>query len=109
MTINLKYDGKTYPLTYTRESVRRMENAGFDIQEFANGKRPATLTEQLFEGAFMAQNRKVSRKVISEIFEHIEDKTDLVAALVEMYANTLSSLIGDETPDDGKKASWEAV
>lgn len=109
MTINLKYDGKTYPLTYTRESVRRMESAGFDIQEFAGGKRPATLTYQLFEGAFAAQNRKVTRKTISEIFEHVEDKTDLVAALVEMYANTLTTMIGDETPDDGKKASWEAV
>lgn len=108
--IELTYDGKKYELTYTRESVKRMENAGFDIQAFVSGTKPGTMNPLLFAGAFYARNRKVKGKLIEEIYDHLDGKTDLIVKLAEMYSETLDTLTDSAAAeDDGKKVSWKAV
>lgn len=108
--IKLIYDGDIYELTYTRESIRQMESAGFDIQAFVNGTKPATMPSMLFEGAFIARNKGVKRKVIDDIYAHITEKTELLVALAELYSNTLSTLTDNAAvEDDGKNVSWEAL
>lgn len=107
--IKLTYDEKDYELLYTRETVRQMESTGFDIQAFVKGTKPGTMNFMLFEGAFAARNRKIKRKTIAEIYDHLPDKADLILALAEMYAATLETLTDTAAEDTGKKATWEAI
>lgn len=108
--IKLTYDKQTYELTFTRETVRQMEASGFDIQAFVQGTKPGTMNFMLFEGAFAARNRKMKRKVISEIYDHLEGKSELLPVLAELYAATLDTLVDSAAEsDDGKKVTWEAI
>lgn len=107
--ITLKFDGKAYELTYTREVVQNMERNGFDFQAFLNGKQPANYGFQLFAGAFASRHRKLSRKTIQSIWNHLDEKTDLTVALAEMYSKTLDTLVDSAAEDDGKKVTWESV
>lgn len=105
--ITLNFDGKVYELTYTRETVRAMERQGFDFQAFLSGKQPANYGFMLFAGAFASRHRKMARKTIQDIWDHITEKGDLTVALAEMYSATLDTLIDSAAEDDGKKVSWE--
>jgi hypothetical protein len=91
--INLTYDKKDYVLEYNRQSVKTMENQGFVLEDLT--KKPANMIPLLFAGAFIKNHsgkNGVSRKVVDEIFDGIEDKTALMEALMEMYGETLGSL-----------------
>ena len=91
--INLTYDKKEYVLEYNRQSVKTMESQGFVLEELTT--KPMTMIPLLFAGAFIKNHSGkdgVKRKVIDEIFEEIGDKTALMEALMEMYADTLASL-----------------
>lgn len=107
--IKLTYDKATYELTFTRESVKQMEGSGFDVQAFVHGTKPGTMNFMLFEGAFAARNRKVKRKTIAEIYDHLENKSDLLVALAELYTATLETLIDTAAETDGKKVTWETA
>lgn len=103
-SIKLTYEDKTYELTYTRETVRQMENTGFDIQMLAH--QPTVQGDKMFAGAFLAKCKGVKRKVIDEIWEHFDsdNKTKILTALAEMYGDAMNTLA-----DDGKKVMWEIV
>ena len=88
--INLTYDKKEYVLEYNRQSVKTMESQGFVLEELT--AKPMTMIPMLFNGAFIKNHRGIKRSVMDEIFEEIGDKTALMEALMEMYAETLSSL-----------------
>lgn len=107
--VKIKYENKSYELLFTRETVKQLENAGFDIQAFSHGTKPATMSFMLFEGAFFARHRKTKRKDIAEIYDHITGKSELLLALANLYAETLDTLVDTAAEDDGKKATWEAV
>ena len=108
--VKLTYDKEQYELYFTRETVRRLEGTGFDFQGLINGKRPGTLYYQLFEGAFLARHPKTKRRLITEIYNHIPDNTDLIAALIALYADTLNTLIDSAAEEgDGKNVTWETI
>jgi hypothetical protein len=91
--INLTYDKKEYVLEYSRQSVKTMENQGFVLEELTT--KPANMIPLLFAGAFIKNHSGkdgVKRKVVDEIFEELEDKSALLEALMEMYAETLATL-----------------
>ena len=64
--IKLTFEGKSYELTYTRETVKQMENTGFDIQMLAH--QPTVQGDKMFAGAFLAKCKGVKRKVIDDIW-----------------------------------------
>lgn len=69
-------DGKnTYELTFTRDSVEATERAGFQIGQYTQMTNLLSNSRALFYGAFIARNRGIKRKVVDEMFQHIEDKT----------------------------------
>lgn len=108
--IKLKYDGKTYELTFTRATVERAEDAGFDLRVFAMNSKPATMNPLLFYCSFMARHPKMRRKDVDEIYEHIHDKKKLTEALAELYAETLEPLVADDEAaevEDAKKVEWD--
>ena len=104
-------DGKnTYELTFTRESAEATERNGFQIYEFSNGINPIKNTSALFYGAFIARNKGIKRKVVDEMFQHIEDKEDLMGVLLEMFMDASKSLLATDTEDKtAKNATWEIV
>lgn len=101
--INLTYEDKEYVLEYDRQSVKTMEGQGFILGELTD--KPMTMIPLLFAGAFIKNHRGVKRRVVDEIFDDITDKTPLMEALMEMYAETLSSLTdGDKSEGNVKWA-----
>ena len=104
MKINLTYDKKDYVLEYNRQSVKTMESQGFVLEELT--AKPMTMIPLLFQGAFIKNHRGIKRNLMDEIFEELGDKTALMEALMEMYAETLSTL----TDGSGEgNAKWAMV
>jgi len=104
--INLTYDKKEYVLEYSRQSVRTMESQGFVLDEISS--KPVTMIPMLFNGAFIKNHRGIKRNVMDDIFDNISDKTALMQALIEMYAETLSTLTEDREEAEGN-ATWALV
>lgn len=104
-------DGKdTYELTFTRDSVEMTERNGFQIGEYTQMKNLLTNSKALFYGAFIARNRGINRKVVNEMFQHIEEKEDLMGILLEMFMDASKSLLATDTEDkNAKNATWEIV
>ena len=99
--INLTYEKKEYILEYNRQSVKTMESQGFVLEELT--AKPMTMIPLLFNGAFIKNHRGIKRNLMDEIFEEIGDKTALMEAVMEMYAETLISL----TDGNGEgNATW---
>lgn len=91
--IVLNFEGKEYDLEYSRQSVKMMESQGFVLDEITT--RPMTMIPLLFSGAFLKNCKGTKRSVIDDIYAGISDKSSLMEALIEMYAETLSSLTDD--------------
>lgn len=102
--INLTYGKTEYTLEYSRQSVKTMESQGFVLEELTS--KPMTMIPMLFSGAFIKNHRGLKRSLIDEMFEEIGDKTALMEALMEMYAETLGSLT--ENNSEGN-ATWAVV
>ena len=103
--IVLNYDGKEYELEYSRQSVRTMEAQGFVLEQIS--AKPVTMIPMLFTGAFIKNHKGIKRNLMDEIYDEISDKTGLLQALMEMYADTLSSLTDDKEAEGN--ATWAMV
>lgn len=104
-TLRVTYDGETYTLEFTRETISLMEKQGFRVQDVED--KPMSTLPVLFAGAFLAHHRKIKPGVISKIFDHLTNKVDLIAKLGEMYAEPLETLFDDPEGDEGN-ATWGA-
>lgn len=102
--IVLTHENKEYVLEYNRQTVRQMEGQGFVLDGIVS--QPMTMIPLLFEGAFIKNCRGTKRKTISDIYDGITDKTGLIEALMEMYADTLSTLTEDNAEGN---VSWAIV
>ena len=100
--MKIKFDGKSYELIYTRETVKQAEAGGFNLN--AMESQPATQMEKLFCGAFTARCKGVKRKTVDDIWNHmtVEERVELCGILADMYADAINSMA-----DDGKKVTWE--
>ena len=103
--IALTYENKEYVLEYSRQSVRTMEAQGFVLNELET--KPVTMIPMLYQGAFIKHHKGIKRNLMDEMYEEIADKTGLLSALMEMYAETLSTLTDDK--EDVGNATWAMV
>lgn len=101
-SITFKYNNNTYTLTYTAESVRQMEAAGFDTDNF--GTKTLTNTEMLFRGAFIEKHPTISDDLVKEIWKSIPRKKEIIRALVMMYNDPITSLFDE--PESGE-TEWK--
>lgn len=101
--IKLSYEGKEYTLEYTRNTALALEQSGFVLSDVRS--KPVSSLVTLFNGAFVANHRRLEGSVVEKIFDSLKDKEKLLAALVGMYDETVSSLM-DSTDDEGN-ATWE--
>ena len=102
--IVLTHENKEYELEYNRQSVKLMESQGFVLEEIT--AKPVTMIPMLFSGAFLKNCKGIKRTLIDEIYEGIGNKSALMEALIEMYAETLSTLTDDN--EEGN-VSWTLV
>ena len=103
--ITITFDKTEYILEYNRQSVKTMEAQGFVLDELTS--KPMTMIPMLFAGAFIKNHRGLKRAVIDDIFDNINDKTGLMEALMELYAETLSSLTNNAEAEGN--ATWARV
>ncbi len=103
--ITMTYNKTEYTLEYNRQSVKTLEGQGFRLDEITT--MPMTMIPMLFHGAFYKNHKGVKRALVEEIYDGIkDDKTGLIQALAEMYAETLSAL----TDDSGEgNVTWALV
>ena len=104
--INLTHNNKEYTLEFSRQSVKTMEQQGFVLDELT--AKPMTMLPMLFQGAFIMHHRGIKRKEMDEIYKNIKDRSALMEALMEMYAETLSTLMDDDAEAEGN-VSWALV
>lgn len=104
-TISINYGGERYDLTFTRESVRQMERAGFNIEKAMD--TPMTSTETLFTGAFLANHGRAIKNRIPEKILANGIPRGMFDKLIEMYNEPLSEMFEDDEGDE-KNLEWEA-
>lgn len=104
--INFEENGKHYCLEFSRESVLRMEGAGFKPGE--SGASPALELNMLWAGAFYKNHRNVSSSLIEKLLESRTNKRKLLEKLRDMVSETYNSMFDDEDGDEGN-ANWEAT
>lgn len=102
--IVLNHENKEYVLEYNRQSVKMMEGQGFVLDEIT--AKPMTMIPMLFQGAFIKNCKGTKRATIDEIYAGIPEKTALMEALMEMYAETLGALTDDNAEGN---VTWTLV
>lgn len=102
--IDFDYNGKHYCLEYSRESVKRMEMAGFKPGE--SGTTPMIELDMLWAGAFYKNHRNTSSRIIEELLNKMKDKEKLLEALRIMVAETYNSLMDE---DNEGNVEWTAT
>lgn len=93
--INFKYGNNTYTLTFTAQTVKQLESAGFDVDEY--GSKPVTNTEMLFHGAFLANHPNISDDLVQEIWDNMPRKREVLRALIELYNAPVAELFDEPT------------
>ena len=115
-SITLKYKGIEYTLEFTKATIRRMEDRGFDLNDILDNKKPMTAIPMFFHGAFLAHHNAgdkatknpVDRKKAEEIYSQLNNRTELLVKLVELYTEPLDDLFGSPEESEGN-ATWEAT
>jgi hypothetical protein len=104
--IAITYEKVTYELEYNRNAVRMMEGQGFNIDTLT--KQPVTMIPILFYGAFSKNHTGIKRNLVDKIYDSLSNKQGLIGVLVEMYAETVSTLM-EGSPETEGNAVWEVV
>lgn len=104
-TITLTFEDIEYTLEFTKNTIKRMEDAGFVIQEAKT--KPMTTLPTLFAGSFLARNKWVKQDTIDKIYEKLTDKEGLMQKLIEMYTEQVEALFDEPEPSE-KNAVWGA-
>lgn len=106
-TIRFTYDEKDYTLGFNRRTAEQMSDSGFTLDKFADDT--VGYRRRLFAGAFLQYHRTTPQNVIDDIWEHFPNKSELLNALVDMYAETVNTIFAEPSEDDAKKFNWEVV
>lgn len=104
--IKFVYNNTPYTLAFTRESIKQMEQTGFDFSQ-ADSK-PISSMENLFYGSFAVHHRGIKRRLVSEIWESLDNKGELVEKLAEMVEESLADFM-EGNGEESKKTQWEVV
>lgn len=89
--LTFEYRGKDYVLTYTVESLKRLEKSGFSFSNISD--RLLTATEDLFCAAFNARHPDTPRKLREEIFREFSAESDDGDSLTEILVAMVNEVI----------------
>lgn len=108
--ITVTYKDTDYVLEYSRATAKQIEDNGFVLDQLSD--KPATMIPLLVYGAFAMHNRGIKRSLVDEIYKNLIGKVGkdgeegFITILAEMYSDSVSSLLGDESVDEGNAATW---
>lgn len=88
--------GRTWTLHFTRNSIKKMEQSGFNINDLE--AHPMVRIPELFYGAFLADQPFMKRKDTDDIlFNKLGGMSDaMLERLGELYAEPFNTLISTE-------------
>ena len=99
ITVSDEY-GNKYRLEYTKNSIIRMEKAGFVVDDF--DRFPVLMTTLLVQGAFVANHPSTKPETIDKIYAPLKNKEAFLKKLLEMYNEHSDTLV-----EEGN-AEWES-
>lgn len=103
-SVTLEYMGTTYTLEFSRRTAAMAERQyGFSVTELQAGK--ISYLPDLFRCALVMHHPNMKQETADMLFDLMDDKSGLMMCLVELYANTVNSLL--ESPAEGKAISWK--
>ena len=102
--IKYNYKNRDYILEFSRRTASAIERSGFKYQEVGN--QPNTMIPLLVYGAFMKNHSNLKPGKIDEIFDSIKGKNAFVTKLVELYMETVNTLLDGDEDDEGN-VNWE--
>ena len=108
--ITVTYNKREYNLEYSRSAVKQMEQQGFVLEQIS--EKPMNMIPLLVYGAFMKNHKGIKRTLVDEIYAHIIDKVGdgengFIQALLEMYSETVNTLMDNNSIDEGNAATWK--
>ena len=104
--INITHNGETYKLEFTRDTIKLLEQQGFNYEDFIT--KPMTNIELAFTAAFIKNHPKIQQITIDEIYDGCKNKDKLIANLRVMIDDCYESLLR-EPEDDSGNTTWEMV
>lgn len=108
--IVIDFKGNSYTLCFTRRTVELMERQEFNVTEI--DKSPLTMFTRFFHYAFLAEHKNIRIDLTTEILDNLANKEELWKVLMQMYTDTVNSLLTTEEDsnngDEEKKAQWVA-
>lgn len=105
--ILIEYKDKEYTLAYSRKTVKAIEGMGYVGEELT--RKPQTMVELLFWGAFFRYHHWMTKDMAMEIYETLTDRVNLISTLIKMYNATGDYLFDTDSEDTEKKANWTAM
>lgn len=105
MTITIDYKGESYKLGFTRDSIKRMEDKGFDFSK-AEQRQISSLFD-LVEGAFRTYTPKITSEKVMEVWGALKGKDELYRALFKMFREPL--IVLNEPEEEQGNVSWKVV
>lgn len=99
--IAVKHNDKEYVLGFTKASVRIAETLGFSMNDIINQTKWTTSISILFYAAFLAKNPNIKENLVDEIYDGLDNKSELINQLVILYKDTIEAFM-----ESGKNATW---
>jgi len=96
--------GKSYELAFNRSAIVRMEKAGFKAENIE--KEPLSTVVLLMRGAFYKNYPQLADEEIDAICDEIEMDEAFIKAVMELYAEAVLSLNG-QNKNTSKNFKWE--
>lgn len=90
---------KKYTLEYNRTAVKRLEAAGFYIDDESLKRKTYTTLTTLFHGAFFMHHRNVKLSEAEVMMERFENKEALIEELMKMYMEPTRAISSEEETD----------
>lgn len=107
-TCVIEIDGKEYSLSLTRNSVKKIEAKGFDIQEFA--RKPITMMDILWYGGFLVESPEISIDETTKLLESYQNEGGDVQEVIQFLAEEYASFANAPTDTKSvKKAKINKV
>jgi len=107
MGLTFDYEGTTYFLEYDRKSVELAENildlAMTDVRDY----RISTM-KKLFHGALLKHHPRIKAATVDMLYDLQTDKSGLHEDLLEMYSDTINTLMSSE-PEEGKAITRKRI
>ena len=107
--IQIDYNGKDYVLEFTKDSVRWLQQKGFDIEKISS--ETMDQVPLLFQGALKANHGYVKLEYATEVFTSLGNRQELINKLLEMYSEPISKLLGIDGDEESgeKKGEWVVI